>query len=234
MVNCISRLCPSPLPPPPPPKHPNRVKNTQRGHCAITIHRPLNTGRGAVGKGRSRSSVPSPRADCPPPVVHGGTEGRVGQDYVSSELALPCARSGMDTHLGDAGATASGAPSRGQFVGGGGGGGGCRTGSPIESRVAWRPWRRGAVVPGPAQCAPRAMHCALSPVVHCVPYSVLVGAVHCVWCAITHCALPSVRCVLQPVVHCVQHPVAHCVPCSVLLCALCAHCRGAVRCTLCC
>ena len=33
LENCISRLCPGPLgsPPPPPPKHPNRVKNTQRG-----------------------------------------------------------------------------------------------------------------------------------------------------------------------------------------------------------
>ena len=65
-----------------------------------------------------------------PPVVHGGTEGRVGQDYVSSELALPCARSSMDTPPGDAGATASGAPG-GRFVGGG-----CRIGSPIENRVA--------------------------------------------------------------------------------------------------
>ena len=53
-------------------------------------------------------------------MVHGGIEGRVGQDYVSSELALPCATSGMDTPPEDAGATASGAPG-GRFVGVGGG-----------------------------------------------------------------------------------------------------------------
>ena len=51
---------------------------------------------------------PPPRADCPLPVVHAGTEGRVGQDYVSSELALPCARSCIDAPPEDAGATASG------------------------------------------------------------------------------------------------------------------------------
>ena len=30
LENCMSRLCPRPLPPPPP-RHPNGVKNTQRG-----------------------------------------------------------------------------------------------------------------------------------------------------------------------------------------------------------
>ena len=58
---------------------------------------------------------PPPGLIAAPPVVHGGTEGRVDQDYVSSELALPCARSGMDIPPGDAGAAALDAP------GGGGG-----------------------------------------------------------------------------------------------------------------
>ena len=93
-----ARCAPDPLGPRPP--HPNRVKNTKRGYCAFIVHEPMYRGRGAGGKGPSRSSAPSPRADCPAPVVHGGTEGRVGQDYVSSELALPCARSGMDTPRG--------------------------------------------------------------------------------------------------------------------------------------
>ena len=37
LENCMSRLCPSPLPPPPPPKHPNSVKNTQRGSNTLTF-----------------------------------------------------------------------------------------------------------------------------------------------------------------------------------------------------
>ena len=85
----------------------------------------MHRGRGAGGKGRSRSSAPLPRADCPLPVVNGGTEGRVGQDYVSSELALLCAKLGMDVPPEDAGATASGAPV-GRLVGGGGGGAAAR------------------------------------------------------------------------------------------------------------
>ena len=75
------------------------------------------------------------------------------------------------------------------------------------------------MVLGPAHCAPRAMHCALLHVVHCVPCFVLVGAVHCVWCPVAHFALPSMRCVL--------HPAVHCVPCYVL--AVHAHYRGALR-----
>ena len=62
------------------------------------------------GKGRSLSSAPLPLGSGPAPVGNGGTEGRVGQDYVSSELALPCAISGMDVPPRDGGATASGAP----------------------------------------------------------------------------------------------------------------------------
>ena len=133
---------------------------------------------GLGGKGRSRSSAPSPRADCPPPVAHGGTEGRVGQDYVSSELALPCARLGMDTPPGDAGATASGAPG-GRCVGGG-----CRTGSPMVNSVAWR---RGPGRPGP--CARRAARAALCAALCVVLCAALCAALCAVLCAALCAAL---------------------------------------------
>ena len=64
-------------------------------------------GRGARGKGRSLSSAPLPPGSCPSLVVNSGTEGQVGQDYVSSELALPFAKLGMDVPPRDAGAMAS-------------------------------------------------------------------------------------------------------------------------------
>ena len=138
---------------------------------------------GLGGKGRSRSSAPSPRADCPPPVVHGGTEGRVGQDYVSSELALPCAKLGMDIPPGDAGATASGAPG-GRCVGGG-----CRTGSPMENSVAWR---RGPGRPGP--CARRAARAALCAALCAVLCAALCAALCAVLCAALCAALCAVLC----------------------------------------
>ena len=96
-------------------------------------------------------------------------------------------------------------------------------------RVDW-PGAGAPVILGPAHCAPRAVHCALLAVVHCVLRSVLVGAVHCVWCSVAQCALPSMQCVLHPLVHHVPHLVVHRVPCSVL--AVHAHCRGVVRCAL--
>ena len=57
---------------------------------------------------------------APPPVVHGSTEGQVGQDYVSSELALPCARSGWTLPQGTP-ALRRWAPQGGDSSGGGGG-----------------------------------------------------------------------------------------------------------------
>ena len=79
------------------------------------------------------------------------TEQSVVQDYDSLEPAPPVPQV-RDTPPGDAGATASGALGE-RCVGGGGG---CRTGSPIESKVAWRrgPGRRGP-------CALHAAHCAM-------------------------------------------------------------------------
>ena len=85
--------------------------------------------------------------------MSGGTKGQISQDYISSELALPCTKSSVDVPPGDAGTTASGATG-GNSLGGRGG----RTRSPIENNVAGRPWRRGTSWPGP--CALRAVLCA--------------------------------------------------------------------------
>ena len=140
-------------------------------------------GRGAGGKGRSRSYAPSPQADCPPLVVHGGTEGRVGEDHVSSELALLCAQSGMDTPPGDAGAMALGAL-EGRFVGGGGGGGLLHWQPHKEqtslAAVAQVRVRRG---PGrPRTCALRAALCTVRCRLSCTVCRTLCSLVLCTVC----------------------------------------------------
>ena len=42
-----SKLCPSPVGTPSPKKHPNRVKNTERGHSSFSVHWNMYRGRGA-------------------------------------------------------------------------------------------------------------------------------------------------------------------------------------------
>ena len=134
---------------------------------------------GLGGKGRSQSSAPSPRADCPPPVVHSGTEGRVGQDYVSSELALPCARLGMDTLPQGTPALQRRAPQGGDASAG-------AAALAAPWRIVW-PGAGAPVVLGPAPGVPRVLHCVLCCALHCVPHCVLRCVLHCVLRCVLYC-----------------------------------------------
>ena len=211
------RPCP-PLQAPGPPLQ--AQKNTLRGYCTFTVHRPMYRGRGAGGKGPSLSSVPLPLGSCPPPIVNGGKEGRVGQDYVSSKLTRVRQVTRGRTPGGHRRYNVR-RPKGAIRLGGGGG-----TSSPIENSVAQRPWRRGTGRPRP--CALCTVHCVLC----AVPCRALCVVLYAYWC----CARYAVHCPALCVVSCARAPcVVHCAirasGCGCALCVVpCAVLCAAVRC----
>ena len=155
------------------------------------------------------------------PVVNGGGEGGAGQDYVSSELALPCRTVGADVAPRDAGVTASGAP------GGRLNDGGRRTGGPIENNVAWRPFRYGA--DRSEHHAPAWRYALCATLWGLCIVCVLCCAVQCVLCFVPASAMHCVPCTTAL---CVQHS-AHRGLCTGLVVHLGAACR-AMRAVGCC
>ena len=142
-------------------------------------------GRGAGGEGPVSKVCALNPGSCPAHVVNGGTEGRAGQDYVSSEFALPCAKSGVDVPPGGTSAKACVAVG-GPFVGG----------KIIENSVAWQPWHKGTGRPRLSALHAVYWRCALFVVL----YRALCLLILCTVCyALPHtvCCVPStVRCAL--------------------------------------
>ena len=122
---------------------------------------------------------------------------------------------------------------------GGGGGGGCRTGSPIENNVAWRPWRRGTGRLGPFALRTVTVHyvrcplpctacCALRMLVLCTACRALPHTMCCVLCSVRRalclraCGHRCTLCVVQCVVLCAALCCAAWAVPRAACCALCA------------
>ena len=134
------------------------------------------------------------RACCPRHCARGLTAGRTSSCTSCTGCTSRCWRPGMrqvrhgHAHGGRR-RYGAGRPG-GRFVGEG-----CRTGSPMEKRVAWQPWRRAPVDLGPAHYAPRTVRCVLSIACRAL-CAVLCACRYCAWCVV-HCRAPCATVPLQ-------------------------------------